>query len=167
MSDPAPPPRRHGLARAIGELAPRHQRQAFRKFGFLRLEIVNRWPEVVGAEFARHCLPAALRFPAGSQTGGTLTIHVDGPFGLHLTHVEPQLIERVNRFFGYAAVVRVRLVQTSLPSMGGTGDPRTIASAPSPGEQARLEAILSTIDADSLRSAMARLGEAVLQTPET
>lgn len=106
---------RTGQVRAVADIVPGVSRAAFRRFGFVQSAIVARWPEIVGEDYARHSAPDALSFPAGKRSGGTLTILCSGPFATMLQHVEPQVIERVNRFFGYAAVARVSLKHGELP----------------------------------------------------
>ena len=108
MAEPDSPPRRRG-PRAVAELMPAAGGAAFRRFGFQQSAVVARWAEIVGPEYARHSAPEALSFPPGRKSGATLRVRVTGAFAPMLAHVEPQLVERVNRFFGYAAVARVQL----------------------------------------------------------
>jgi hypothetical protein len=83
--------------------------QAFKRFGFTQSTIVERWAEVVGERYARHSRPESLSFPRGEKDKGTLKIAVTGALAPMLRHVEPQVIERVNRLLGYAAVARITL----------------------------------------------------------
>lgn len=102
-------------ARAIAELMPDVGGAAFRRFGFQQSAIVARWAEIVGEDYARHCCPEALSFPTGKRSGGTLRIIVTGAFAPMVSAVEPQIIERANRFFGYGAVARIALRHGDLP----------------------------------------------------
>ncbi|HPU16635.1 MAG TPA: DUF721 domain-containing protein, partial [Polymorphobacter sp.] len=88
-------------ARAISELMPDVGGAAFRRFGFQQSAVVARWAEIVGEQYAQHCTPEALSFPSGKRSGGTLRVVVTGAFAPLLKAVEPQIIDRVNRFFGY------------------------------------------------------------------
>ncbi len=88
---------------------------AFRRYGFMQSAIVARWSDIVGPAYARHSMPEEIRFPVGKRSGGTLKIVVTGAFAPMLRHVEPQVIERANRFFGYAAVSRLALRHGDLP----------------------------------------------------
>ncbi|NCP11652.1 MAG: DUF721 domain-containing protein [Sphingomonadales bacterium] len=107
-----PPERaRGGAARNIADLMPEIGRAAFRRFGFVQSSIVTRWPEIAGARYAEVTAPESLRFPHGKREGGTLHLTVSGAHAPMLQHVEPELIERVNRFFGYRAVERIRMTQ--------------------------------------------------------
>lgn len=102
---------RGGATRSIGELMPDIGRTAFRKFGFIQSSVVTRWIEIVGERHARVCTPEAIRFPHGEKTGGILQLVVIPAHAPMIAHLETEIIERVNRFFGYSAVARVKLRQ--------------------------------------------------------
>jgi hypothetical protein len=106
---PAPPPERSGRTRAVAELVPDIGGQAFKRFGFTQSAVVARWEEIVGPQYARHSRPESLAFPRGQKDGGTLKVAVSGALAPMLRHVEPQVIERVNRVLGYAAVAKITL----------------------------------------------------------
>ena len=86
-------------------------RTAFRRFGFVQSSVVTRWPEIVGDRHARVCMPEAIRFPPGEKSDGILQLLVVPAHAPLISHVIPEIIERVNRFFGYSAVSRVKLRQ--------------------------------------------------------
>lgn len=111
-----PPPRTGRNARAVSELVPAVGGAAFRRFGFMQNAVVARWGEIVGDNYARHSVPESIVFPVGKKSGGTLKVWVTGSFAPMLKHVEPQVIERVNRFFGYAAVARLALRHGDVPA---------------------------------------------------
>ena len=102
---------RGGAARAVADLMPDIGRTAFRRFGFVQSSVVTRWPEIVGARHARVCMPEAIRFPPGEKSEGILELVVVAAHAPMIQHVVPEIIERVNRFFGYNAVARVKLRQ--------------------------------------------------------
>lgn len=102
---------RGGPARAISDLMPEVGRTAFRRFGFVQSSVVTRWPEIVGARHARVCSPEAIRFPPGEKSNGILQLVVVPAHAPMIQHVIPEIIERVNRFFGYNAVAKVKIRQ--------------------------------------------------------
>lgn len=102
---------RGGEARAIGDLTPTIGRTAFRRFGFVQASVVTRWGEIVGEHHARHCTPESIRFPMGERAEGTLCLLVSPGHAPLIQHVIPEIIDRVNRFFGYRAVAEVRIRQ--------------------------------------------------------
>lgn len=117
MAETDSPPRKSRGARAVAELVPAVGEKAFRRFGFVQNAVVARWAEIVGEQYARYSTPEAISFPVGKKAGGTLKVVVTGSFAPMLKHVEPQVIERVNRFFGYAAVARLALRHGDLPTV--------------------------------------------------
>ena len=81
---------RGGPARQIADLMPQIGRTAFRRFGFVQSSVVTRWPEKVE---------------------GILQLVVVPAHAPLIQYVIPEIMERVNRFFGYKAVSRVKLRQ--------------------------------------------------------
>ena len=102
---------RGGRARSVAELLPDAGRASFRKFGFVQHSIVSRWGEIVGARYAAVSAPDSIRFPQGKRANGTLNLTVAGAHAPMMQHVAPEIVERVNRFFGYPAVDRVVMRQ--------------------------------------------------------
>ncbi len=103
--------RRGGRARAVSEMLPDVGRAAFRRFGFVQSSIVSRWAEIAGERYAKVSAPESIRFPQGKRDSGTLTLVVSGAHATMMQHVEPAIIERVNRFFGYGAISKIVLRQ--------------------------------------------------------
>src|SRR5690348_10245725 len=93
--------------RAAGELVGDVGGQSFRRFGFVQGSIVSRWAEIVGGRYAKVSSPESIRFPAGKKAGGVLTLLVDGAHAPLIQHLTPLIVERVNRFFGHAAINRI------------------------------------------------------------
>ena len=116
---------RGGQARAIADLMPEIGRTAFRKFGFVQSSVVTRWTEIVGERHARVCRPEAIRFPPGEKADGILQLLVVPAHAPIIQHVIPEIIERVNRFFGYNAVAKVKLRQGAVQPPPASTEPRT------------------------------------------
>ncbi len=118
---------RGGEAKAVSALMPEIGRAAFRRFGFVQSSVVSRWDEIVGARYAAVSAPEAIRFPVGKKSDGTLELTVEGAHATMIQHVLPEIIDRVNRFFGYGAVARVKVRQGPVAKPA----PRTAAAPPS------------------------------------
>ncbi len=69
------------------------------------------WPEIVGTTHARVCAPESIRFPPGEKSEGVLQLVVSPAHAPLIQHVIPEIMERVNTFFGYRAVARVKMRQ--------------------------------------------------------
>ncbi|HUD28999.1 MAG TPA: DciA family protein [Novosphingobium sp.] len=124
---------RGGGARPIADLMPEVGRTAFRRFGFVQSSVVSRWPEIVGARHARVCSPESIRFPPGEKNDGILQLVVVAAHAPMIQHVIPEIIDRVNRFFGYNAVARVKIRQGEVkppPASKPRATPPTLKPVP-------------------------------------
>jgi hypothetical protein len=102
--------------RAAGELVGDIGGQSFRRFGFVQHSIVSRWSEIVGERYGKVSCPESIKFPTGKKAGGALTLLVDGAHAPLIQHLTPMIVERVNRFFGYAAINRIVFKQGRPPA---------------------------------------------------
>ena len=128
-------PPRQNRARAVSELLPAIHGAAFKRFGFVQSALVTRWPEIVGTRWAAASAPESLRFPPGKKADGVLTIVVRGAHAPMMQHIAPEIIERVNRFFGYAAVARLTIRQGEVAKpMPRTAPPSLKPAPPEIGE---------------------------------
>jgi hypothetical protein len=102
--------------RAAGELVGDVGGQSFRRFGFMQSAIVSRWSEIVGERYAKVSCPESIKFPQGKKAGGALTLLVEGAHAPLIQHLTPMIVDRVNRFFGYAAINRIVFKQGRPPA---------------------------------------------------
>ena len=112
---------RGGPARAIADLMPEIGRTAFRRFGFVQSSVVTRWAEIIGDAHARVSFPEAIRFPPGERSDGILQLVVEPAHAPIITHLVPEVIIRVNRFFGYNAVAKVKIRQGQVTKREDSG----------------------------------------------
>ena len=145
--------------RAAGELVGNIGGQSFRRFGFVQSAIVSRWPEIVGERYARVSCPESIRFPTGKKAGGALTLLVEGAHAPLIQHLTPMIVERVNRFFGYAAINRIVFRQGKPPAP--PAKPQRPQLAPVPRE---LGEGLREIAAPELRACLESLGARIAAT---
>lgn len=148
-----------GGMRALSAEIPAIARRAFARRGFYEATIVTEWPAIVGTALAGDTIPEKLSFPPGSRTGGNLTVRVNGAFATELQHLEPLVLERINRHFGYAAVARLSMVHG--PVERRAPPPREEPEPVPKEEETRLATRLSDIGDESLREALMDLGRAV------
>ena len=151
--------RRGGGLRRLPELLGRVLDPAARRRGLAEARILTDWPLVVGPELGARCQPVRLT-RAGDGTGGVLAVHVGGASALELQHSAPQVIERINGFFGYPAVARLRLIQAPPVRPVKPRAParaRTLAAA----ELAALEGEVADVGDPDLRIALLALGRTV------
>ena len=148
--------------RPLAEVLRKTLGEAFAKQGFASVELVTRWPEIVGMEIAAHSQPEKIQWPRTPQARnapepGILLLRVEGPAALEIQHLSDVILERVNQFFGWQAVDGVRLRQAPLSRRAA---PRS-RPAPDPAAMARIAAALPEIKDAKLRQALAQLGAAM------
>ena len=151
-------PTRRGLF-AVGANLPKIAGPALRRRGFVQARLITEWPAIVGDMLARETVPQKLLFPRDNRGNGVLHLRVNSGFATELQHIAPQLIERINGFFGYRAVAEVRLQQGPVlaPRKPRRIGPKRLAET----DEAQLQLKLKCINDDGLRNALAGLGRAV------
>jgi len=155
-------PRRAGL-RALAVSLPGVTQRLFGKRGFAEGGLAADWSGIVGAGLAARCRPGKLAFArAAERREGTLTLRVEAPFATEVQHLAPQIMERINGYFGYRAVARLRLKQVPYRP-GPSPDPERDRTAPAPPTEItpELAARLESVEDPELRAALGRLGRAL------
>jgi hypothetical protein len=165
---------------ALASMLPRVTAPIFKARGFAEAGILTDWPAIVGPHLARHTMPEKIAFPRGSRSAGTLHIVTESAFAPELQHLEPQVIERINGYFGYGAVARLsihhgrvthapldRVVTAPLDSGRATARHKAISSPQSRGKTPAAAGGAGPIGADDpLGAALDRLGSAVRDRQE-
>ncbi len=144
--------------RSLAESVESLTKPAFFKRGLADGAVARDWSNIVGPHLAAHTLPEKISHAVAGSGGGTLHLRVDhGGFAAELQHLVPLLIERINGYFGYAAVERVRIVQGPLPLRDAPPPPPEVLPL-SADEEAALECTLASVENPDLKAALAALG---------
>ena len=181
VAQPASPTRRRrgGEARGIADLIPSIGDTSFRKFGFIQSSLVSRWAEIAGPRYATMASPESIAFARGKKADGTLHLVVTSATAIFMQHAEPEIIARVNRFFGYAAVARVKYRHGTLsaprrpePRPAAPPSLKPISIAPADGLkpigdpelQTVLESLARSLEEKEAREASARAAPVQLRS---
>ena len=144
----------------MAAVLPKVAESAVRKRGFTAVEVITHWPEIVGEELSRETSPEKLSFPRDARSQGTLHLTATGSAALEIQHLEPIIIERVNTFFGYGAVVRIALTQAATGREALT-KPKPKMPSISAGRMAEIDYSTDQVGPEPLREALRKLGTAV------
>ncbi len=108
-----PPPirRMRGFEPAAGLLR-EPIRKAGESRGFATSKVLTHWAEIAGADLAALCRPVKVSYAEGGF-GATLTVLASGAAAPLVQMQLPALRERINAAYGYAAIARIRITQTS------------------------------------------------------
>lgn len=152
---------RSGRAKTLADHVGKITKPIFGVRGFADAAIINDWPSIAGEYLAEHSAPEKIHYSPGNKHKGILHLRIDnGGLAIYVQHQGDVLIEKINSYFGYAAVQRIHINQGPLPE--------TIKSAPQQvlplpkAEERRLLKNLNVIDDEKLHQALEGLGRAVL-----
>ena len=90
--------------------------------------------------------------PGETEGGAVLHIRVEGPQAIEVQHRSGEIIERVNRMFGFAAIAKVRILQAPLARRDRQTEARDRLAPAAPEEGG---------DSADLASALSRLARGV------
>ena len=151
--------------RALAAVLNKVTRPIFGKRGFAGGAVVTEWPTIVGPHLAAHTVPERIAYQGAGRDHGVLHLRVNsGALATELQHLEPQLLERINGYFGYRSVERLRIVHGPLPPAEAPLKPAPRALDRS--EEKDLAARLAGIKDDDLRAALDALGRVVVVRDE-
>jgi hypothetical protein len=141
-------------------------RRAGEARGFATARLLTHWPEVVGAELAAISRPVKVGF-AGHGLGATLTVQTSGAAAPILQMQLDRMRARINACYGYAAIARIRLVQSSATSHLATQTNEAPArDKVGPIARKRADDLAADVSDPDLRAALARLGANVMARAE-
>jgi hypothetical protein len=135
--------------------------------GFGTSSLVLFWDDIVGERLAAMSQPVQVQWPAAqcdrvSESGhvpATLIVRVESGFALELQHLAPLVIERVNAYFGWRCISRLKLKQG--PLAGRPAARRVAPPIDKDAAEAAQKLIGSTVG-EPLRQALTRLGARIL-----
>jgi hypothetical protein len=176
---PSVPPPREAIAfvprrpgglfgvKSVGSFLPRLTRKAFERYGFSAATLITDWAAIAGRELAAFTAPERLKWPRGversedetdpadkGRPGATLVLRVDPARALDVQYNARQIVERINGYFGYAAVAELRILQAPVVP------PRQQAQVPRPAPMPLTREVAGVGDA-ALREALGRLGAGI------
>ena len=96
-------------------LVPELTQKAFEKRGFSQSRLITKWDEVVGPALSQVSKPIKISF-SKSDLDATLTVEIEGAYGPEIDMQKDIIKEKVNRFYGYTAVTKIKL--RSSPVLG-------------------------------------------------
>ena len=163
-NQPGRPAKRGGMHHVAGA-AVKAARPALRARGMASAGVITDWPQIVGPFLAQATAPEKLtpgrRHPDGGREPGVLHLRVaSGALAPEIAHLSPQIVEKVNGYYGYRAVGRLHIIHApvSRPEPRETAAPRRkLADA----EKEAIRLATADIEDEGLRQALQRLGESV------
>ena len=134
--------------------------------GFAVSRLLTHWAEVVGDEVAATARPVKIGYGKGGM-GATLTLLTTGAVAPVLQMQLPAIREKVNACYGFNAISRIHITQTSAtgfaePQAAFAHRPKAAEISAPPAVRAAAQALSRDVCDESLRAALEALGEKVL-----
>jgi hypothetical protein len=147
--------------RALAASLPKVTKPVLEKHGRAYASLIGEWGNIVGPTLAAVSLPEKLATPANG--GGVLTVRVAGAAATEFQHLAPQILDRINTYLGFGAVVRMKFIQAPLPGPRRRPAPRPIV--PSPERRKAVATAVESVTDPALHDALVRFGEAIAAEP--
>jgi hypothetical protein len=157
----AKPPKKRAFAAApLADFLNSAMAEAFKRQGFAATDVITHWEDIVGPELARRSEPLRLTWPRreDEDSVGTLMIRAEGAYAIEIQHSTTQIIERVNRYFGWRCVGRVTIRQGPVAKRRKPPAPPREPEASAVAEVARK---VGPFEDEALGRSVARLGALV------
>jgi len=166
LTTASPERRQRGFEPAFG-LMKEPVRAAGEARGFAVARLLTHWAEAVGEELARKTRPVKISYGRpGQGFGATLTLLVKASEAPMVQMALPQLKERVNAVYGYAAISHIHLTQTA-PVGFAEGQAEFAPApkptrAPDPAVTAKARDVADGVTDPGLRQALEQLAQNIL-----
>ena len=155
-------------AKPLADLVSKAMTPACRKRGFASVDIVASWADIVGDRYGTRVQPDRLIWPRQPELTdpdtppqpATLVVHTDGATALMLSHDSSQVIERINMFYGWAAIGRIKILQK--PVQVKQAAQRKALRSLTRSEERKLDQSLEGVENERLREALKKLGAQVI-----
>ena len=132
------------------------------KRGFGNSEIINNWVNIVGDKLAQNITPQKISYNNNSNVEGVLLLRVNSSsVALELQYIEKQIVNKINTYFGFSAIGRIKIIQGPIPAPEKkiANKIKTVANT----DKIELDRKLDSVKDPDLRVALAALGAAIIK----
>ncbi len=158
---------RRTAARGVADILGRVLEPVLARKTGMRLDLIKIWPEIVGEQFADQTRPEKIKWPRRSHEDdpfkpAQLIVACEPSVALFFQHEEASILERLNVFFGFQAVDRIRILQK--PVMGAERQQTSVEKPISKAQREKIGFMLAKVEDPDLRETLARLGKGVIRS---
>lgn len=133
--------------------------------GLIEIELLKNWEEIVGTTLSKYSLPKQIKFSKNENNNGVIEILVlSGAFAMEIKQREKQIIEKINNFIGYNALVKMQIIQNNCPEnflIGKNSIDNVKKYLVSPSEQNYITELVDGIKDNNLKEKLEKLGQAI------
>ncbi|UNE54896.1 DUF721 domain-containing protein [Bartonella machadoae] len=126
----------------------------------LNMALIEHWPQIAGHDIAVHTMPLKIIWKCRAHQDdvfqpATLVVTCEGFSALKLMHETDELLRRINVFFGYIAIDRIKIEQRCISVLKNH---LPMKSGPNEKDKKRIENMLKEVEDESLRQSLYELG---------
>lgn len=129
--------------------------------GFCEARIILDWPQIVGSFLSEQTSPQKISFSKGNKRDGTLFIAVTSAIAPEISHMIPQIMERINGYFGYGAIQRI-VLRHGNPLLKTEISQKPLKVLHGKQNISELKKLVQEIDDENLKNALINLGKFIL-----
>ena len=167
---PSKPPyktQRLGQPRRIGSVLKKPITRVIEQCGVSPVRLHKEWAWIIGRDLAHKCQPVNISGQkvkekhtykrSDKHAGGVLHILAEGPAVTELTFREQTIVTRVNRYFGFEVITRIKVQQATGAVKAPVAAPPP--APPDPAETAKVAREFSSIPDPDLRQQLVRIAQ--------
>lgn len=131
------------------------------KFGKVYVEILQNWPYIIGTRYAEIAKVASLKYIKNPNADNQSILTVICP-SAHMPILQmqsPQVLNRINGYFGYNAVVQIKYIAET--QRVAKPKPKPIPQPLKQEYNQKINNLTQAIENDNLKSALRKLGESL------
>jgi len=158
--------------KAIGKHFSKVAEKAYARHGPAWAGLLSNWQTIAGSPLSDICAPEKISWPGQQRgqaetrskhqkIGGTLVIKVAFGRALEIQHITPQIIDRINAYYGYQAIAQVKIIQGKIEK--SETSQKTSLPPLDQATNSQLNARMAKIGDDSLKDALRNLAKGVLE----
>lgn len=155
-------------AKPLGALVSRAVAPIVEKRAGLNTDLLAQWQHFAGDDLGRNTQPLKVKWQRrvadiDEQTDGhepgTLAVAATGIWALRLQHQTAEIIDTINRYFGYRAIGRITIEQK--PIAVSAPKPRPQKQALSPKQVAAIDEVVADVEDERLQETLRKLGRSI------
>lgn len=151
--------------RSVAEIVGKVLEPVLARRAGMTLDLIRAWPEIVGEEFSETTRPEKIDWPRRANEDdpfkpAVLVVACENSAALFFQHEQAPVLERVNVFFGFEAIDRIRIVQKAVVKAKSGKIEKSVKVSTS--DEARLMTMLEAIDDPELKERLIKLGQGII-----
>ncbi|WP_455482276.1 DUF721 domain-containing protein [Bartonella sp. B35(2025)] len=149
---------------SLSEMASKILDPVLRKRAGFSAELIEHWPQIIGHDIGEHTMPLKIIWKCHADwhevfQPATLVMACEGFAVLKVMHETSELLHRINVFFGYIAIDRIKIEQKCVSVLTNYLPTKSVLNEK---DKKIVEKMLEGIEDESLRYSLYELGCCIL-----